>query len=158
MSTISDRLLKAMRDLHRSWMEVTPKNAGINKSQYFTLRGIKVFMDEHPGSKGATVKDLAKNSSRSPASISQKISALEQLGLVYRTPDEKDKRIVYFHVTAEGEKMHDDIHRQMGGFINNVVDKLGEDEIIETTERIERLLGCIRETNAETMEGHDENN
>ena len=65
MSTISDRLLKAMRDLHRSWMEVTPKNAGINKSQYFTLRGIKVFMDEHPGSKGATVKDLAKNSSRS---------------------------------------------------------------------------------------------
>ncbi|MBQ2911115.1 MAG: MarR family transcriptional regulator, partial [Clostridia bacterium] len=114
------------------------------------------FTDEHPGTKGATVKDLAKNSSRSPASISQKISALEEHGLVYRTPDENDKRVVYFHLTEDGEKVHDDIHSQMTGFIDKIIEKLGEDEIIETTARIEKLVKCIQETNAEMMEGIDE--
>ncbi len=156
LTMLSDRLVKAMRDLHRNWMDVTPK-ADINKSQHLTLRGIKVFEIENPGSKGATVKDLAKKSSRSPASISQKISALEELGLVYRTPDEHDKRVVYFHLTDEGEKVHDDIHRQMSGFMNRVVEKLGEEEVLQTAERIEKLLACIKETNIEMMEGADEN-
>ena len=156
MATIGDKLVRAMRDLHRGWMDVTPKNVVINKSQHFALRGIKVFTDEHPGTKGATVKDLAKNSSRSPASISQKISALEEHGLVFRTPDEKDKRIVYFHLTEDGEKVHDDIHSQMTGFIDKIIEKLGEEEIIETTARIEKLVKCIQETNAEMMEGIDE--
>ncbi|MBR5266101.1 MAG: MarR family transcriptional regulator [Clostridia bacterium] len=155
MATLSDRLVRAMRDLHRNWMDVTPK-ADINKSQHLTLRAIKVFEMENPDSKGATVKDLAKRGGRSPASISQKIAALEELGLVYRTPDEHDKRVVYFHLTEEGEKVHDDIHRQMSGFINRVVEKMGETEVIETAERIEKLLNCIKETNMEMMEGTDE--
>lgn len=156
MSMTGDKLVRAMRDLHRSWMDVTPMNVPLNKSQYFTLRGIKMYTDENPGSKGATVKDLAKQSSRSPASISQKISALEQLGLVYRMPDDKDKRIVYFHITEEGAKVHDDIHGQMSDFINTVVEKLGEEEVIHTIESIERLYGCIRESNTNRMEGVDE--
>lgn len=156
MSTTGDKLVGAMRDLHRSWMDVTPMNVTLNKSQYFTLRGIKMYTDEHPGSKGATVKDLAKNSSRSPASISQKISTLEQQGLVYRMSDEKDKRIVYFHITEEGEKVHDDIHGQMSDFINTVVEKLGEEEVIRTIESIQKLYGCIRESNAKRVEGADE--
>ena len=155
MAALSDRLVRAMRDLHRNWMDVTPK-ADINKSQHLALRAIKVFEMENPDSKGATVKDLAKRGGRSPASISQKIAALEELGLVYRTPDEHDKRVVYFHLTEEGEKVHDDIHSQMSGFINRVVEKIGEAEVIETAERIEKLLTCIKETNLEMMEGTDE--
>lgn len=136
-------------------MEVSPK-AEVNKSQFFALRAIKLFPKEHPGAIGATVKDLANRSGRSSASISQKISYLESQGLVSRIHDRNDKRIVYFNLTEKGEEVHDSIHNQMQAFMDSVIEKLGEDDVAITTEKIEKLHKCIRETIAELAEVNDE--
>lgn len=155
MNNRANRLVIAMRDLHRSWMEISPK-AEINKSQFFTLKSIKNFPKEHPDAIGATVKDLASKSFRSSASISQKISFLEGQGLVSRRHDSSDKRIVYFNLTEKGEQVYDSIEENMQIFMDRVIEKLGEDDVDEITEKIEKLQKCIKDTMAEITEVNDE--
>lgn len=137
-----------MGQLHRTWMGITPKSE-INKSQFFTLMAIKTFKERNPGTAGATVKDLAIQSGRSPAGISQKISMLEELGYIEREPDKNDKRVVYFNVTPLGVKVHLEIHSQLMDVLDTMIEKMGTDAAVETTSRIQELCRVIKETQEE---------
>ena len=137
-------LLSSMRDLHRTWMDLAPKNI-INKSCFFALKKIVKFKEDNPDKIGATVKDLAKQSERTPASISQRVTALEDMGLVERISDKNDRRVVYFVVTGRGLEIYEKITREFENFVDTLIERLGEEEIKKTTEHIKNLCRTVKD-------------
>lgn len=137
-------LLSSMRDLHRTWVDLAPENA-INKSCFFALKKIVEFKEDNPDKIGATVKDLAKQSERTPASISQRVTALENMGLVERISDKNDRRVVYFVVTGRGLEIYEKITREFENFVDTLIERLGEEEIKKTTEHIKNLCRTVKD-------------
>ena len=137
-------LLSSMRDLHSTCMYLAPKNI-INKSCFFALKKIVEFKEDNPDKIGATVKDLAKQSERTPASISQRVTALEDMGLVERISDKNDRRVVYFVVTGRGLEIYEKITREFENFVDTLIERLGEEEIKKTTEHIKNLCRTVKD-------------
>lgn len=54
---------------------------------------------------GITVSELSVMWSRTKGAVSQNVSKLEQKGLITRTRDNKDAKIIHLHVTKEGERL-----------------------------------------------------
>ena len=103
------------------------------------------FKEDNPDKIGATVKDLAKQSERTPASISQRVTALEDMGLVERISDKNDRRVVYFVVTGRGLEIYEKITREFENFVDTLIERLGEEEIKKTTEHIKNLCRTVKD-------------
>lgn len=56
---------------------------------------------------GLTQKQLAEKMNIAPASAAISLKRMEEAGLVRRTPDQHDGRVVHLHLTPEGVEMDD---------------------------------------------------
>jgi len=76
------------------------KPAGLSLAQYVAL----AELDEHPGSTGST---LARACLVTPQAMMMVLKALEEQGLIARTPHERHRNVLEVHLTGAGrEALH----------------------------------------------------
>jgi DNA-binding MarR family transcriptional regulator len=98
-----ERLLEFRVTLRRfqRWSEDQAKAAGLTHVQHQLLVAIK----GHPGGSPPTVGDLAGYLLLRPHSAVELVDRAEAAGLVERTPDREDGRVVRVRLTAGGEEI-----------------------------------------------------
>ena len=98
-----ERLLEFRVTLRRfqRWSEDQAKAAGLTHVQHQLLVAIK----GHPGDRPPTVGDLAGYLLLRPHSAVELVDRAEAAGLVERTPDREDGRVVRVRLTAVGEEI-----------------------------------------------------
>ena len=89
----------ALRQFQR-WSEDQAQAAGLTHVQHQLLVAIK----GHPGDKPPTVGDLAGYLLLRPHSTVELVDRAESAGLVERTPDQDDGRVVRVRLTAAGDR------------------------------------------------------
>ena len=90
----------ALRQFQR-WSEDQAQAAGLTHVQHQLLVAIK----GHPGDKPPTVGDLAGYLLLRPHSTVELVDRAESAGLVERTPDQDDGRVVRVRLTAAGDRI-----------------------------------------------------
>jgi DNA-binding MarR family transcriptional regulator len=98
-----ERLLEFRVSLRRfqRWSEDQAKAAGLTHVQHQLLVAIK----GHQGSSPPTVGDLAGYLLLRPHSAVELVNRAEAAGLVERTPDPQDGRVVRVRLTGQGEEI-----------------------------------------------------
>jgi DNA-binding MarR family transcriptional regulator len=98
-----ERLLEFRVTLRRfqRWSEDQAKAAGLTHVQHQLLVAIK----GHPGDVPPTVGDLASYLLLRPHSAVELVDRAEAAGLVERTPDPQDGRVVRVRLTEQGEEI-----------------------------------------------------
>lgn len=105
-----ERLLEFRVTLRRfqRWSEDQAKAAGLTHVQHQLLVAIK----GHPGGQPPTVGDLADYLLLRPHSAVELVDRAEAAGLVKRTPDADDGRVVRVRLTADGEEVVQKLTRE----------------------------------------------
>ena len=98
-----ERLLEFRVSLRRfqRWSEDQAKAAGLTHVQHQLLVAVK----GHPGGLPPTVGDVAGYLLLRPHSAVELVDRAEAAGLVERTPDREDGRVVRVRLTADGEEV-----------------------------------------------------
>ena len=98
-----ERLLEFRVTLRRfqRWSEDQARAAGLTHVQHQLLVAIK----GHPGDRPPTVGDLAGYLLLRPHSAVELVDRAEAAGLVERTPDREDGRVVRVGLTPDGEEV-----------------------------------------------------
>jgi len=104
-----ERLLEFRVTLRRfqRWSEDQAKAAGLTHVQHQLLVAIK----GHPGDRPPTVGDLAGYLLLRPHSAVELVNRAEAAGLVERTPDRDDGRVVRVRLTSDGEEILQNLTR-----------------------------------------------
>jgi len=97
----------------------------------------KGFKNEKEGIK---VSQLSKKLRVAAPTITQQINALESHGLVKRTMDLKDRRVVRIQLTDKGEEILKKAQKQFHNMVYDIVDYLGEDDSAKFVELLTKLF------------------
>ena len=104
-----EKLLEFRVTLRRfqRWSEDQAKAAGLTHVQHQLLVAIK----GHPGDRPPTIGDLAGYLLLRPHSAVELVNRAEAAGLVERTPDRDDGRVVRVRLTSDGEEILQNLTR-----------------------------------------------
>jgi DNA-binding MarR family transcriptional regulator len=91
-------MVKQLELAVRAEMDVHARAHGLTTLQYTAL----TVLDRHPGMSGA---ELSRRSFVSPQSGSEMVGHLERKGLIKRTPDARNRRILRMTLTRAGAKL-----------------------------------------------------
>ena len=117
----SMQMFRVMDRMRRAWMEITPMQE-MSKSQFNTLMMLRHGVAEHHQGEEQkpcepmTLSELSSKLGQSMPAVSQRISKLESMGYVQRSPDLKDKRTVVLNL----ESTNKDIARRLIDFLSGV--------------------------------------
>jgi DNA-binding MarR family transcriptional regulator len=91
--------------------------------------------------KGPTVGEIAKNINNSQNTMSEKITRLENRGLVKRIKDSEDRRISRIVLTEEGRNLIDSIDKEANSkFLFNSISKMEDKDINNLLSCLENLI------------------
>jgi DNA-binding MarR family transcriptional regulator len=91
-------LVKQLELAVRAEMDSHARDHGLTTLQYTAL----TVLQRHPGMSGA---DLSRRSFVSPQAGNEIVAHLERKGLIKRTPDAQNRRILRMRLTREGERV-----------------------------------------------------
>jgi DNA-binding MarR family transcriptional regulator len=91
-------LVKQLELAVRAEMDLHARDYGLTTLQYTAL----TVLQRHPGMSGA---DLSRRSFVSPQAGNEIVAHLERKGLIQRSPDAQNRRILRMRLTREGERV-----------------------------------------------------
>lgn len=109
--------------------------------QHYTLRYIKQRNN-------CTSSELAEVFAVNKSAITAIITRLADKGLIKRTRDETDRRVVYLNLTDNGHALFNQCEQRVQTLVEGFITKFNDEEInnfIETYEKLETLLNDIKE-------------
>jgi DNA-binding MarR family transcriptional regulator len=112
----------------------------LTNDQHFTLRYINQ-VGTCTSSELAEVFDVQKSA------ITAIIQRLWEKGLIQRTRDEKDRRVVYLTLTDKGKELYDKAEERIHNLVESLITKFDHSEIqqfIETFEKLNQVLINIK--------------
>lgn len=117
---------------------------GLTAEQYSVLTAIK-YLDEP-----VKITDVAHRLTRSINSISMIVDRMVKAGLVERTRDEKDRRVVHLAITNAAEILFEPAALAGWKFIQEIMSPLSyEDKQVLT-----RLLGTLQHEASKCLDSH----
>lgn len=129
------RLFQEMDRLRTAWDRM-PHQLPLRRGE-ISLLGTLVHLEEKGGP--ITISGLAAYTGRSMAGVSQRVTALEEQGLVRRVPVKDDRRVVAVQITPEGRKTAQDSMDGLLAFVEGALEHMGRpgaDELL-------RLMGQL---------------
>lgn len=108
----------------------------LTNDQHFTLR----YMNQ-VGT--CTSSELAEVFDVQKSAITAIIQRLWEKGLIERTRDEKDRRVVYLTLTEKGNELYTKAEERIHNLVESLITKFDESEIqqfIETFEKLNQVL------------------
>ena len=135
------RLMHQVRDILMLCEDSIFAEYGITTEQFSVLAAVK----SRDGSLRPT--DLAYLLERSPNSISMLIDRMVKAGLVKRTRDRKDRRVVHVHLTTKGENALKPAMPASWEFIQKILSPMPYEDIYTLANQLEtvkcELLGYL---------------
>jgi len=131
---IAFELMHAFYQLHRQKMNSAPVQ-GMAPRELRILRSIQQ-LDSGPG---ITVSELSNLWKVSAASISQAVNGLEERGLVARTTDSVDRRVVRLCLTALGQKTIHQVNQEFTIIFSGLVNYLGSQKSEELVDLLHQV-------------------
>ncbi|MBE6083374.1 MarR family transcriptional regulator [Acidilutibacter cellobiosedens] len=115
---------------------------GLSLGQYHLLIELdELMLDVDDELKGPTVGEIAKNINNSQNTMSEKITRLENRGLVKRIKDSEDRRISRIVLTEEGRNLIDSIDKEANSkFLFNSISKMEDKDINNLLSCLENLI------------------
>lgn len=127
--------------IHRKYHELAQRY-GLSLEQYHLLIELDELMLElNDEVKAPTVGEIAKNINNSQNTVSERITRLENKGLVQRIKDSNDKRISRVILTEEGRRLINSIDKQASSkFLFNSISNMEDCDINDFLKCLERLI------------------
>jgi DNA-binding MarR family transcriptional regulator len=94
------------------------------------------------------LSELSQEEGINPTMLSRIVAKLEASGLVTRTPDGEDARIMHVTVTASGKSLRDTIRSERTDALHYALRHLTNDEqrtLAEATPVLEKIVATLRE-------------
>lgn len=76
-----------------------------------------------------SLKTLAGKTFMTPGAITQLADTLENLGYVHRVRGSKDRRIIHIHITEDGARIIETIHKHRDQLMSKMLEVLTNDEL-----------------------------
>jgi DNA-binding MarR family transcriptional regulator len=105
--------------------------------------------------KECTPSELAELLEYEPSTVSRRVRALEERGLVERTTDPHDRRSYRLRLTALGQQVFDALNEGWLEMIDDMVDGWSNAELDEFATRFEQLATSFEQL-AQRQQGHRE--
>ena len=100
-----------------------------------------MMLDVDNESSAPTVGEIANSIDNSQNTVSEKITRLENKGLVTRIKDAKDRRISRIILTDEGRSLIDAISKQANNrFLFDAISRMKDEDIDDLRECLEKLV------------------
>lgn len=110
----------------------------LTNEQHYTLRYINKV-----GS--CTSTELAEVFDVKKSAITAIINRLFEKGLIDRTRDENDRRIVYLTLSDEGNKLFSKTEERVHKLVESIIGEFSEEEIVQFLKTYEKLNGILRQ-------------
>jgi DNA-binding MarR family transcriptional regulator len=120
-----------------------PFQARLWQLSHLTLTQVSVLRHLRAGPQ--TAGRLGELAGLSPTSISRLVDRLEKRGLVSRTRDSEDRRIVEVHLEPAGERLLGEAKVFKGSDLHHAVEAMSSDERRRLTTSLTRLVELTRE-------------
>jgi DNA-binding MarR family transcriptional regulator len=147
-------LLHRVRDVLMRCEDERFGKYGLTSEQYGVLITIKYI------GKSARPTDIARRLARSPNSISMIVDRMVKAGLVRRTRDRRDRRVVFVTITNKGEKALHPATAEGLDFIERVTSALSNEDLSTLVKLLELVthgaLGCLKQEVAIEEIGKDD--
>ncbi|MGV9711544.1 MarR family winged helix-turn-helix transcriptional regulator [Gordonia sp. NPDC003424] len=138
--------LKVFGRLHRSFLVYKARIAetfesyNINDAGFDVLACLRRAVPDHR----LTAGDLAEQTLVTTGGLSLRVKRLEEAGLVTRTRDATDARVVYVELTPAGAALVDRIADEHFAKLQIMLDGLSETEAVELAQLLGRLENSAR--------------
>ncbi|WP_147536149.1 MarR family winged helix-turn-helix transcriptional regulator [Bacillus marasmi] len=109
--------------------------------QHYTLRYIRQKQN-------CTSTELAEIFAVNKSAVTAIITRLADKGLIDRTRDERDRRVVYLSLTDKGDALFNECEERVHQLVENIMTQFNDEEInsfINTYEKLEKLLDNAKE-------------
>lgn len=110
-----------------------------------SMLGVVAQMSEKDG-EPVTVSRIAELMKQSRPGVSQKLSLLEQDGLIKRVEDKDDRRMAHVVLTEEGARLAETAFREFLGRIESALHLMGDDKARQFLALLEDLRVSLEET------------
>nr|WP_211171203.1 MarR family transcriptional regulator [Bacillus sp. DNRA2] len=110
--------------------------------QHYTLRYIR---NKH----FCTSTELADVFAVNKSAVTAIIARLADKGLIERTRDERDRRVVYLSLTDKGNALFNECEKRVHNLVENIMTQFNDEEVnafIQTYEKLEQLLDVAKES------------
>jgi DNA-binding MarR family transcriptional regulator len=132
-------LFEIMRT-QRALINVFSRKMGMPFSRVTVLRVLATAFPE-----GIGILDLARRLNINGAAVTRQIKEIEQLGLVARTPDQRDGRRQHVKLSAKGRKLFEQIHQMQHEFENSFASGELNPEEVKTAAKVLSQLRSMLE-------------
>jgi DNA-binding MarR family transcriptional regulator len=114
---------------------------GLSLEQFHLLIELDELMLDVDSESAPTVGEIASSIDNSQNTVSEKITRLENKGLVTRIKDAKDRRISRIMLTDEGRSLIDAISKQANNrFLFDAISRMKDEDIDDLLECLEKLV------------------
>ena len=121
-----------------AWEEKSLEKSGLKDISVKEIHIIEAAAHLEP-IKANTMTHIADRINISVGALTTAVNAVVRKGYLFRGSDEKDRRIVYLHLTDAGKaalKIHDEFHNNM---VDSIINILDEQSLDTTTKSLELL-------------------
>ena len=119
----NQQLITSMQNMARLIKREVFLHKGCDQSISHSEVEVMFFLKEK---KTATMKAIADHLKVKPASVTPVVERMFKKKILTRTPDKKDRRIIYISLTKGGLNMLVRKQKQMHGYIKNFFQKVSE--------------------------------
>ncbi len=145
---LRERLFKTSRSLKRF-------HAGLDmempRGEFFILKKI-MKLSKLEGI--CTVSKIQEDLHMSMPAVSQVLNSLEKKELITRNISTNDRRKVSVGVTATGLEKLDKVEKNMADYLDNIIEKFGEDNTKELLNLLDQLVEITKEMQGEVPSKH----
>ncbi len=134
----SEVVLNLMRtaDAHSRGAEAIFKLAGLSPNQYNVLRILR-----GAGENGLCCREVGERMITRDPDITRLLDRLERIGLVARTRDRHDRRVVMARITDAGRKLLKDLDGPVEEYNRNRLSHMGKGDLRRLNELLEAARG-----------------
>lgn len=92
-----------------------------------------------------TATDLIARTHLLKSQMNKVLTALETKGFITRERAQTDRRMVYIHLTPEGETAYCQEHARIDAFLEKVIQRIGEDKALSISAELNQITGVLDE-------------
>lgn len=134
-------LFEIMRT-QRALINVFSRKIGVPFARVTLLRVLATAFPEAIG-----ILDIARRLNINGAAVTRQIKEMEELGLVARTPDQRDGRRQHVKLSAKGRKLFEQIHQMQHDFEKSLASReLNPDEVETAAKVLSQLRSMLEKT------------
>ncbi len=145
------RLLDEIGIFRKTWGNVQPPQP-FKKGDIMLLS--MMLEKEKMGEGPLTAKKLAEMLKQTPPGISQRVNSLIDMGVISRTTDENDRRVMFISLTEEGRNIAEKALEHMLDQLSKALEVMGK----EDTKQLLSLLHTFSDAMQEVIEKEEGGN